>query len=101
MGKSTTSEVMGHIYMFKVTDPNFYDKDRIVRVGALSVNSPNHTLATEDKIFARYNYQEVQYMGNFDNKTDPDAYIFKGKKVLDDAKLRVLHHYRIINPICL
>lgn len=98
--KSTTlvPDVLGHIYLFQVTNPNLYDTaDRIVRIGQFAYNSPDHTKETDGKVFARYNYGEVKYMGDFPDG-DPDAYIFKGKKVLDDAKLKILHHYRVMNP---
>jgi len=36
-------------------------------------------------------------MGDFP-KGDPDAYIFRGAKVFEDANLKKLHEYRIMKP---
>jgi len=92
--------VLGYVYLFRVGNPGFYNttewKPRTIRVGGRTINAPEHTPQTEGKIFARYNYGQVRYMGNFP-KGDPDAYIFKGK-ALRDAQLQVLHRYRIVTP---
>ena len=90
----TAPDVFGYIYLFQVTNPDFYKtQPRIVRVGNLQANSP-HTPETDGKIFVRYGYSKVKMMGDFPNG-DPDAYIFKGK-VLQEAKLKILHQYRIM-----
>ncbi|VEU34528.1 unnamed protein product [Pseudo-nitzschia multistriata] len=93
----TAPEVFGYVYLFEIGNPDFYDKDRIARVGALAANAPDHTPETENKVFARYNYGHVKYMGDFP-EGDPDAYVFKGEKVMSEARLRLLHTYRVINP---
>lgn len=90
-------DVFGYIYLFEVGNPNFYNEPRIVRVGSRAFNAPNHTPETENKIFARYDYGHVKYMGDFP-QGDPDAYIFKGEKVLKEAKLKLLNRYRVIKP---
>jgi len=90
-------EVFGYIYLMEVTNPRFYEKERISKTTAQNGFAPEHTPETEDKIFARYNYGKVRYMGDFP-KGDPDAYIFKGRKVIEEANLRVIHRYRIIKP---
>jgi len=94
---STAPEVFGYVYLFEIANPDFYNQQRIARIGALAINSPDHTPETANKIFARYNYRAVRRIGDFP-KGDPDAYIFKGKGLLQEAQLRVLHQYRIINP---
>jgi len=97
----TAPDVFGYIYLFEVANPNFYntteEQSRIVRVGWNCVNAPDHTPATEHKIFARYGYKEVKYMGDFP-PDDPDAYIFKGDKVMKEANLKVLQQYRVMKP---
>lgn len=67
-----------------------------MRVGGNTINSPEHTPETEGKVFVRYGYRTVKYVGNFP-KDDPDAYIFKGE-ALKHAKLKILHTYRVLNP---
>jgi len=93
----TAPDVFGYIYLFEVGNPNFYKEPRIVRVGSRAFNAPDHTPETENKIFARYDYGHVKYMGDFP-QGDPDAYIFKGEKVLKEAKLKLLNRYRVIKP---
>eukprot|EP00536_Pseudo-nitzschia_multiseries_P012247 jgi/Psemu1/308938/fgenesh1_kg.458_\ len=93
----TAPEVLGYIYLFGVGNPDFYNEPRIARIGALSGNSPDHTLETENKVFARYNYRQTKYLGDFP-KGDPDAFVFKGERVLREANLQLLHQYRVMNP---
>jgi len=93
----TAPDVFGYIYLFEVTNSNFYKEPRIIRVGGMTVNAPDHTPETEKMIFARYGYGEVKYMGDFP-EGDPDAYIFRGERVLKEAKLKLLHQYRVMKP---
>lgn len=93
----TAPDVFGYIYLFTISNPNFYDQERVVRVGRATVASPTHTPKTDGKIFARYDYGKVKFMGDFP-KGDPDAYIFKGEKVLNEANLKILHRYRVMKP---
>jgi len=94
----TAPHVFGYIYLMEVTNPKFYEKDRISKITRpTNANVPEHTPETEDKVFARYNYGQVMFLGDFP-KGDPDAYVFKGRKVIEEADLRVIHRYRIIKP---
>jgi len=91
-------DVFGYIFLFQVTNPQYYDQDRIIRVGQSTVNCPEITPDNEGKIFARYGFRDTYYFGNL--KTDgsePDAYIFKGA-TLEDAQMKVLATYRIMKP---
>lgn len=91
-------DVFGYIYLFEISNPEFYSsRSRVQRVSRGTVNAPDHTKETDGKIFVRYGYQQVKYMGDFPDG-DPDAYIFKGK-VLQDAKLKILHTYRVMKPV--
>jgi len=93
----TAPDVFGYIYLFGISNPNFYDQERVVRVGRTTILSPKHTCKTDGKIFARYDYGQVRAMGDFP-KGDPDCYIFKGEKVLNEANLKILHRYRVMKP---
>lgn len=92
-------EVLGYAYLMEVANyDQFYATDRIAKIGMADYNAPEHTPETETKIFCRYNYKEVRNLGDFP-KGDPDAYVFKGRKVMDEANLKVLHRYRIMKPV--
>ncbi|CAK0820932.1 unnamed protein product, partial [Prorocentrum cordatum] len=91
-------DVFGYIYFFEVSNPQYYDTDRIVKVGQTAVNCPQITPENEGKVFARYGYRDAYQFGNI--KTDgsePDAYIFKGK-ALAEAQVKLVHTYRIMKP---
>lgn len=91
-------DVFGYIYFLAVSNPQYYENDRIVKVGQTTVNCPAITPENEGKVFARYGYRDAYQFGNI--KTDgsePDAYIFKGK-TLAEAQLKLLHTYRIMKP---
>lgn len=91
-------DVFGYIYFLEVSNPKYYENDRIVKVGQTAINCPEITPENEGKLFARYSYRDAYYFGNI--KTDgsePDAYIFKGK-TLAEAQLKLLHTYRIMKP---
>lgn len=93
-------EVFGYIYLFEISNPEFYEGgSRVKYVAPQTVNAPDHTQETEGKIFVRYNYGEAKYLGDFP-EGDPDAYIFKGK-VMQEAKLKILHEYRVMKPLSL
>lgn len=91
-------DVFGYIYFLEISNPSYYENDRIVKVGQGAVNCPDITPENEGKIFARYGYRDAYFLGNI--KTDgsePDAYIFKGK-TLAEAQMKLLHTYRIMKP---
>lgn len=94
---TTAPEVLGYAYLFEISNPDFYKQERIIKKGGLTYECPKHTPETEGKIFARFDYRRVKYMGDFP-KGDPDAYIFRGAKVFKDANLKELHEYRIMKP---
>jgi len=93
-------DVFGYIYLLEVSNPEFYKgRSRVHNIHGKITNAPDHTAETEGKIFARYGYvDKVKCMGDFP-KGDPDAYIFKGKDLVQDAKLKVLHSYRLMKPM--
>lgn len=89
-------EILGYIYLMKVSNPKFYSRgSRVVHMKG-GANAPEHTQETEGKIFARYDYGLAKHMGSF-MPGDPDAYIFKGH-VVQDAELKILHTYRLVKP---
>lgn len=95
-------EVLGYVYLLEVSNPEFYSNgSRISRFepGSKNPNAPEHTAETDGKIFARYGYGKMfSALGyEFIPVEGPDAYIFKGK-VMQEAKLEVLHTYRIMKP---
>lgn len=91
--------VFGYIFFFEVCNQQFYDTERIEKVGRLVVNCPEITPENQGKIFARYGYDKAREMGNIpDISKVPDAYIFKGK-ALKDAQLKLLHTYRVMKPV--
>mmetsp|Transcript_7156 Transcript_7156/g.17968 ORF Transcript_7156/g.17968 Transcript_7156/m.17968 type:complete len:373 (+) Transcript_7156:204-1322(+) len=94
----TAPEVLGYVYLLEVANPGFYDVPRIARIGALAVNAPNHTPETKNKVFARFNYGQSRTMGDFP-KGDPDAFVFKGRRVFEEANIRILRQYRVMNPL--
>jgi len=90
-------DVLGYIRLFEVTNPKFYETDRVFYVGPKAVNSPTITPENEGKVFVRYNYLDAYYFGNL-KRSDPDAYIFKGKTTAD-AEIKLRYEYRIMKPV--
>lgn len=97
---STCPDVMGYAYLVEVADyDEFYATDRVFKItDPMMANMPELTPETKRKMFVRYNYNKLSGQGNFP-KGDPDAYVFKGRTVIEEANLRVIHRYRIMKPV--
>merc|ERR1711971_1538115 len=93
-------DVLGYIFFFEIGSETYFDTDRVVRVGATTVNCPDITPDNEGKLFARHGYKKSEEFGNLDYQNEPDAYIFKGK-ALKDAQMKLLHTYRLMKPAAL
>lgn len=92
----TLPDVLGYVYLLEVTNKAFYDTDRIEKIVGNVVNCPKITPDNEGKLFVRFGFSSSYAMGNL-KKSEPDAYIFKGK-AHDEAGLKLLHTYRILKP---
>lgn len=100
---NTDDNVIGQIFLLKVTDPSFYSSDN--GGGIYHYDGVDIPLCTwcvccqlnRGKLFARHNYCITEYCGDDAPTGMADAFIFRfGAK--EKAGLEVAHVYRILAP---
>jgi len=100
---NTDQNVVGYIYLFKVTNPDFYASEN--GGGVYHYDGADCPLClwcpccqvNRGKLLARHNYCCTEYCGDDAPTGMADAYVFKWG-AQQKAGLSIAHTYRIVTP---